>query len=174
SPRRLSVNFLKSMALGIVCFVLGAAATRYYDSRKPAVAKPVKTAKTPANEAAAVVINFEQEPLWAYGFDRPPKPGEKANPQNPPNRTLRTNEDAGEQTRLRRLEGSKATYSLVDIRDGQNVIDWFPNDHPMPMPNVVVHGPTALGKATRGCGSCHLPEGKGSTGEARRGGARPT
>ena len=22
-----------------------------------------------------------------------------------------------------------ASYSLVDIRDGQNVVDWFPGDH---------------------------------------------
>jgi cytochrome c553 len=48
----------------------------------------------------------------------------------------------------------------VDVRDGQNVIDWFPNDHP-PMPNVVAHGPARLGTSTRGCGSCHLPNGKG-------------
>jgi cytochrome c553 len=29
------------------------------------------------------------------------------------------------------------------------------------MPNVVAHGPAGMGKATRGCGSCHLPNGKG-------------
>jgi cytochrome c553 len=29
------------------------------------------------------------------------------------------------------------------------------------MPEVVKHGPAALGDATRGCGSCHLPTGKG-------------
>src|SRR5881628_441911 len=29
------------------------------------------------------------------------------------------------------------------------------------MPNVVAHGPFRLGTATRGCGSCHLPNGKG-------------
>jgi len=29
------------------------------------------------------------------------------------------------------------------------------------MPDVVKHGPAALGKNTRGCGSCHLPNGKG-------------
>jgi cytochrome c553 len=108
-----------------------------------------------------LAINFAEEPLWAYGFDKTPAPGEKARPQNPPNRDLRPNEDANEQTRMRRLDGSTATYSLVDIRDGQNVIDWFPKDHPMPMPNVIAHGPTSLGKNTRGCGSCHLPNGKG-------------
>jgi cytochrome c553 len=29
------------------------------------------------------------------------------------------------------------------------------------MPNVVAHGPAKLGNTTRGCGSCHLPNGKG-------------
>jgi cytochrome c553 len=29
------------------------------------------------------------------------------------------------------------------------------------MPSVVEHGPASLGKTTRGCGSCHLPNGKG-------------
>ena len=113
-----------------------------------------KTGVNPAD------IRFDHEPLWAYGFDTPPAPGDKALPQNPPNRNLRPNQDPVEQTRPRHLNGSNATYSLVDIRDGQNVIDWFPGDHP-PMPDVVAHGPARLGKATRGCGSCHLPNGKG-------------
>src|SRR5919201_6480200 len=29
------------------------------------------------------------------------------------------------------------------------------------MPPVVAHGPAALGERARGCGSCHLPNGKG-------------
>jgi len=147
----------------IVGFALGAAATRYYDTHRPA-APQTAGIPSPAVENKAApqepAIDFAQEPLWAYGFEKPPAPGEKARPQNPPNRDLRPNEDANEQTRKRRLDGSIATYSLVDIRDGQNVIDWFPNDHPT-MPNVIVHGPAALGKSTRGCGSCHLPNGKG-------------
>jgi cytochrome c553 len=65
-----------------------------------------------------------------------------------------------EQTRLRSIEGSRARYSLVDIRDGHNVIDWFPEDHP-PMPAVVAHGPAALGGRALGCAYCHLPNGKG-------------
>ena len=153
-------GLLKSIILGIACFSLGAAATRYYDMRNLPVSQPAETAAVPASDKTDVTIDFSQQPLWAYGFDRAPQPGEKAAPQNPPNRNLRPNEDAAEQTKLRRIEGSTASYSLVDIRDGQNVIDWFPNDHP-PMPNVVKHGPAALGKTTRGCGSCHLPNGRG-------------
>jgi cytochrome c553 len=152
---------LKALALVIVGFALGAAATRYYDARRvttPQAEKAKPTVQEAEGEVAA--INFTEQPLWAYGFDKPPAPGETARPQAPPNRNLRPNEDPAEQTKPRRLEGSKASYSLVDIRDGQNVIDWFPNDHP-PMPNVVAHGPARLGNATRGCGSCHLPNGKG-------------
>src|SRR5215207_4347958 len=78
----------------------------------------------------------EPEPLWAYAFGTPPEPGDAAIPQTPPTRNLRPGEDAEEQTKSRRVDGSNATYSLVEIRDGHDVIDWFPGDHP-PMPDVV-------------------------------------
>jgi cytochrome c553 len=141
---------------------LGVAITRYYDIHRLATPQAVQTVKAPEADKDRVetVINFGHEPLWAYGFDTPPAPGEKARPQNPPSRNLRPDEDPVEQMRPMHLEGSDAAYSRVDVRDGQNVIDWFPNDHP-PMPNVVAHGPARLGKNTRGCGSCHLPNGKG-------------
>jgi hypothetical protein len=51
------------------------------------------------------------------------------------------------------VDGSAATYSLVDIRDGHNVIDWFPGEHP-PMTDVIRHGPASLqAERARGCGS---------------------
>lgn len=102
----------------------------------------------------------EPEPLWAYGFSTPPAPGDKATPQRPPSRSLRAKEDPGEQTKPRHVDGSKAAYSRVDIRDAGNVVDWFPNDHP-PMSNIIAHGPASLGPAAWGCASCHLPNGKG-------------
>jgi cytochrome c553 len=102
-----------------------------------------------------------KEPLWAYGFLTPPGPGDLWGRQAaPPGRAIRPNEDVEHQTRPRRVDGSNAAYSLVDIRDGQNVIDWFPGDHP-PMPDIIKHGPAKMGKLMRGCGSCHLPNGKG-------------
>jgi cytochrome c553 len=123
---------------------------------------PIKPggAETAHAPAAVPAVDLTGEPLWAYGFSSPAKPGEKAKPQAAPTRQLRRNEDADEQTRPRHLEGSRAAYSLVDIRDGQNVVDWFPEDHP-PMPDVVAHGPARLGAARRGCASCHLPNGHG-------------
>src|SRR5262249_10199417 len=151
---------IRPIVVGIACFALGAAATRYYDARRlaaPQTAQNVKPAEQPNKpEAPVVAIDFLHEPLWAYGFERPPLPDEKARQQAPPKRNLRPDQDPDEQTRPRHLEGSSVTYSLVDVRDGQNVIDWFPKDHP-PMPNVIQHGPTSLGTSTRGCGSCHLP-----------------
>lgn len=155
---------IRSLIVGITCFALGVAATRYYDVQRLGPlqvtqnARPAEQPKPAEPEAAP--IDFASEPLWAYGFDTIRMPDEVAKPQAPPNRSLRSNEDQTEQTRPRHIEGSSATYSLVDVRDGQNVIDWFPADHPT-MPKVVQHGPAALAEKTRGCGSCHLPNGKG-------------
>jgi cytochrome c553 len=103
----------------------------------------------------------EPEPLWAYAFSTPPQPGDAPDPQSYPSRDLRPGEDAEELNRPRRVEGSSATFSRLDIRDGHNVIDWFPGDHP-PMPDIVRHGPASLmDERGWGCGSCHLPNGKG-------------
>jgi cytochrome c553 len=103
----------------------------------------------------------ERVPLWAYAYSTPPKPDDTATPQGAPNRNLRPGQDVEEQTRPQRVDGSTATYSLVDIRDGHNVIDWFPDEHP-PMTDVIRHGPASLkAERARGCGSCHLPNGKG-------------
>lgn len=100
------------------------------------------------------------QPLWAYGVTTPPLPTDRAVPQALPTRKLRPNEDPAEQTKPRHVEGSTATYSLVDVRDLNNVIDWFPGDHP-PMSDIMRHGPAKMGAAARGCASCHLPNGKG-------------
>ena len=156
---------VRSVLVGFVCFAVGVAATRYYDVHRLVPARQTAQTAKPAEEpnkgeVPAVAVNFELEPLWAYGFDTIRMPRETAKPQALPNRNLRPNEDPAEQTRPRNLEGSNAKYSLVDVRDGQNVIDWFPGDHPT-MPDVVQHGPSALGEKKRGCGSCHLPNGKG-------------
>ena len=104
---------------------------------------------------------MEPEPLWAYAWETQPQPGDRHVPQLMPVREVRPGEDAEEITRPRRVEGSSATYSRMEIRDGHNVVDWFPGDHP-PMPDIMRHGPESL-EAERGwgCGHCHLPNGKG-------------
>jgi cytochrome c553 len=100
------------------------------------------------------------EPLWAYGFVTPPAAGEKATLPGPPTRTLRPNEDPVELNRQQHIEGSAGSFSLVEIRNGNEVVDWFPREHP-PLTPLLKHGPASLGENTYGCAYCHLPNGKG-------------
>ena len=148
--------------VGLVCVALGMASQRYYDAQRAAAPPTAESTASAGDEPAKPGIQFDREPLWAYGFETCARPGDTAPPQNAPTRDLRPNEDAAEQTRLRQARGSRAKYSLVDVRDGHNVIDWFPQDHPSPMPPIIRTGPAAgTGNTGRGCGSCHLPNGKG-------------
>ncbi len=100
-------------------------------------------------------------PGWAYGYDSQPQPDHQVKAPSPGNRALQIGEDQDELNRLLTIEGSNATYSRLDIRHAQDVIDWFPDDYP-PMPDIIKYGPEALiGEGPDwGCGSCHLPNGK--------------
>ena len=150
------MNRIGILAGGLVIGVaLGVVAER---RQHPPVAAPAPAA-VPA-PASTPLPNYAAEPAWAYGWATPPKTGDTAAPVAPPSRALRPNEDPAEQTKPRHVAGSTATYSLVDVRDGGHVIDWFPGDHP-PMPDVIKRGPAGMGEVTRGCASCHLPNGKG-------------
>src|SRR5437667_7504895 len=107
---------------------------RWYDTR-PAAPKVVVTAPAtkpaePVAPARVANVNFDKEPLWAYGFIEPAKPGDRAQPQASPTSKPRPGQDLNEQMMPRKVDGSSASYSLVQIRDLHNVIDWFPTDHP--------------------------------------------
>src|SRR5215475_135734 len=112
------LGYVLVLAVGVV---LGHVATRYYDDtyrRAPQMAQAPKSAAPAAPVATApepvrASVNFEREPLWAYGFVDPPKPGDKTQPQAPPTNKPRANQDLNEQTRARQVEGSSASYSLV-------------------------------------------------------------
>lgn len=153
----------RSLGVAALCaasFVAGTIAQRLYDR---GTVGPVAASTSPEAVPAApasTVVDFTQQPLWAYGFPTPPAPGEKADPQRPPSRALRPNEDEGEQTKPRSLPGSTSSFSLVDIRDGGNVVDWYPEDHP-PMTDIIRLGPSKFDAGRRGCGFCHLPNGLG-------------
>lgn len=126
--------------------------------------------KHPALAAAAVITLImtaprataagAEEPLWAYGFLAPAAPGEKTPAPSTPTHQLRTYEDAGEQTRLRSIAGGEGLHSLVEIRNGHDVVDWFPSDHP-PMTPLMKQGPASLGEKAYGCAFCHMPNGQG-------------
>jgi cytochrome c553 len=55
------------------------------------------------------------------------------------------------------VPGSTQAFTAAQVRDGFNIADWFPEDHPKP-PDIVLTGrrPDA-----RACGLCHYPNGRG-------------
>jgi len=117
--------------------------------------------------AMAAVVGHAQEtdamPLWAYAISTPPQPDNAASPFVfvYPAAGLRPGDDPEEVNLPRRIEGSDAEFSRLEIRDGHNVVDWFPGDHP-PMTDIMRRGPASLvEKRGFGCAFCHLPNGKG-------------
>src|ERR1700680_4600101 len=90
--------------------------------------------------------NAAPHPLaWAYAV--PPAPL----PPPPP----------VDETAVKQIPGSTQSFTMKQIRDTGNPVDWFPGDHPQ-MPSIVAHrrSPTAnpwIGS----CGLGHYPNGKG-------------
>jgi cytochrome c553 len=90
--------------------------------------------------------NAAPHPLaWAYAVPEAPLP--------PP--------PATDEAAVKQIPGSTQSFTMKQVRDTGNPVDWFPGDHP-PMPSIVAHrrSPTAnpwIGS----CGLCHYPNGKG-------------
>ncbi len=87
-----------------------------------------------------------QHPLaWAYAVQEPGPP--------PPPPT----DDAD----VRSIPGSTQSFTMKQVRDIANPVDWFPGDHPA-MPAVVAHRRSpGANPWIGGCGLCHYPNGKG-------------
>jgi cytochrome c553 len=62
-----------------------------------------------------------------------------------------------DETAPRHVPGTDAIYTLKQIHDGFNIVDWHPDEHAA-MPAIVAHGRKP---ETRGCAMCHLPNGQG-------------
>lgn len=82
-------------------------------------------------------------PDWAYGVPATPPAGGGGPRQPDPS--------------PKHIPDSTQAFTVADLRDFFHVADWFPNDHPA-MPDVFVHG---RAPDVRGCGMCHMPNGKG-------------
>jgi len=104
-------------------------------------------------------IDYSHMPLWAYGVAERPHATDPQAVQGAPDAPPPAPFPPGEATRKRRVEGSALTFSRAEIRG--NVVDWFPDDHPNPMPRIIKQGPAALGSTGRPCGACHLSDGSG-------------
>src|SRR5579871_94337 len=100
---------------------------------------------------AAPPQNNSQPPMpWAYGFDTPPKPGDKppaGGGGTPPDNTVQ-----------KHIEGSTVAFTQAQIANGFSPADWFPTDHPQ-MPDIVAHGKREA--MVVACALCHYPNGKG-------------
>ena len=80
-------------------------------------------------------------PAWAF-TDNPPGPRP----------TVPADDGA-----VKHVAGSTVGLTLTQVRDGFNVPDWHPDNHPA-APDVVMHGRKP---AVISCGYCHLPNGQG-------------
>lgn len=97
-------------------------------------------------------------PWWAYGVpatSAPPSQGEAVS--TPASAGQSAGAASQPDTSLKHIPDSPLAFTLAQIRDFFNVADWFPADHPT-MPDVFVHGRPP---DVRGCGMCHMPNGKG-------------
>jgi cytochrome c553 len=62
---------------------------------------------------------------------------------------------------LYHVPGSDQGFTMKQIRDTGNPVDWFPGDHP-PMPTIVAHRRSpGVNPWIGSCGLCHYPSGKG-------------
>jgi cytochrome c553 len=104
-------------------------------------------------------VDYSHMPLWAYGVAEKPNPADKQAVQGAPGAPLAAPIPPAEANRKRKVDGSSLTFTRLEIRG--NVVDWFPGDHPSPMPGIIQEGPVALGTAGRPCGTCHLSDGSG-------------
>ena len=150
-------RYISALALAVVLVTMGAAIEKY-SQRAPLTARSTvqNTGRVPL---AAMGADSAHEPLWAYGFHKPPAPGDTAVPQPPPTRALRHGRIRPSRHALgSSMAAAPRTRSWTSVTVTMRS-DWFPEDHP-PMPPIAAHGPTALGARGRGCGFCHLPRGQ--------------
>jgi cytochrome c553 len=89
-------------------------------------------------------------PAWAYGVT---PPGATAPARGGGGGAAAPADDGSP----KKISGSTQSFTLTQIRDGFNIADWFPSDHPA-APDVVMKGRQP---SVRACGLCHYPNGKG-------------
>jgi len=127
------VNYLRSnLVLLLAVMALFAAAM---------IAVPLQAqGQAPAQAPAA------QHPLpWAYAVVENPPPPEPI-PEDPT---------------LLHVPGSDQGFTMKQIRDTGNPVDWFPGDHPQ-MPTIVAHRRSpGVNPWIGSCGLCHYPNGRG-------------
>jgi cytochrome c553 len=109
----------------------------------PVVVVGVLRAQSEQSANGQALVQAER-PDWAYGIPlgpRPPRPEEDGT--------------------VFSLPDTDRTFTATQIR-GRSPADWYPDDHPTPMPDIVANGRTAEeGDVVRACALCHYPNGQG-------------
>lgn len=106
----------------------------------PAMGKPAPQPQNAGQPAQGARKPPEHPLAWAYAVPDGKPPAEA--------------EDDG---RAYHLPDTDAAFTLKQIRNNSDPVDWYPGDHPT-MPNVVAHGHRPDVEA---CAFCHFPNGKG-------------
>jgi cytochrome c553 len=100
----------------------------------------------------------DTQPYWAWGFTgpaqkTPPPPAPPAKPQPAPdNKKLYTLPGS-------RFSFTEAQVSNVTIENRYKPVDWYPEDHPENVPDIVARGRRSA--EIYPCGLCHRPNGNG-------------
>ncbi len=98
----------------------------------------------------------DTQPYWAWGFTGPATsapPPPPAPPAPPPDNKKRHT-----------LPGSKFSFTAAELANLTEAskyrpLDWYPEDHPQAVPDIVAHGRESAG--IYACGLCHRPNGNG-------------
>jgi cytochrome c553 len=110
--------------------------------------------------AASVLDAVAQHPSWAYGFvDPPPPPGQAAPAAAPAAPAPQPAAARATDTTLHQLPGSTRTFTRAQANDQYGPADWFPDEHPNPVPPIVAVG--RRDAAINACGLCHYLGGAG-------------
>ena len=103
-----------------------------------------------------------QHPSWAYGFVEMPAPGSVPAAYIPPPAPVAAAPAAAPAAAAAErlsLPGATRTFTRIEANDPYGPADWFPGDHPSPVPDIVAHG--RRDDAINACGLCHYIGGHG-------------
>lgn len=113
-------------------------------------------------------------PPWAYGFaaaapppSTNPAPAAPAAPPAAGGGAPAAAAPAPDPT-PRQAKGSTLQFTAAQANDRFGPADWFPGDHPQPIPDIVAKGRQAANILA--CGFCHYPNGQGRPENAGVGG----
>lgn len=116
--------------------------------------------------ATGALMALAQQPApnpipWAYGYVTPgPEPlPPPCPPDAKPYSCSRPGKPWPEDGTLLELPGSDRRFTIARIQAHYDPADWFPDEHPQPVPAIVQHGRES--DRLRACAHCHYHNGQG-------------